>query len=95
MILVGQTAQDSYLEVNGQRALTTTKATLGYTEKNIADAVDTYKSKAMLLTLVKTGIPVGGGLLGIVLLALGVISRRGGDGADSRTTDHGQLVGSR
>lgn len=94
VILVGQTAQDSYLEVNGQRALTTTKATLGYTDKNIADAVDTYKSKAMLLTLVKTGIPVGGGLLGIVLLALGVISRRGDNGAASRT-DHGELVGSR
>ncbi|MCW2750610.1 MAG: hypothetical protein JWR83_1720 [Aeromicrobium sp.] len=95
VILFGQTAQDSYLEVNGQRVLTTTKATLAYTDKNISDTVNTYKSKAKLLTLIKTGIPVGGTVLGLVLIGLGVMTRRGGNTDGARRADKGALVGSR
>jgi len=95
VIIVGQTAADSYLELNGERALTTTKATLRYTDKTTSDTVDTYKSKAMLLSLVKTGVPVGGTILGLVLIGLGVMSRRGGNGDRAHASDKGELVGSR
>ena len=78
VIIVGRTAQDSYLEVDGVRKLTTTKADLSYSDKTIQDTVDTYKSKATLLSAVKTTVPIGGGILGILLIALGLWTRRGG-----------------
>lgn len=78
VITVGGEAQDSYLEVDGVRKLTTTKATLVYTDKNTTDTVDTYKPKATLLSAIKTTVPIGGGILGILLIALGVWTKRGG-----------------
>lgn len=88
VILIGQTAQDSYLEVDGQRALTTTKATLRYTDANTAETVDEFKSKALLLTAVKTYVPVGGAVLGLILVGLGLLSRRDtGDGARKARKD--------
>ncbi|MET0448100.1 MAG: DUF3068 domain-containing protein, partial [Aeromicrobium sp.] len=71
VILYGQTAQDSYLELDGERVLTTTKATLGYTDANVKANVDEYKSKATLLTAIKSTIPIGGLVLGIILLIVG------------------------
>lgn len=81
VIIIGGEAQDAYLEVDGVRKLTTTKATLVYTDQNTADTVDTYKSKATLLKAVKTTVPVGGAIVGILLIALGAWSRRGGSDA--------------
>ena len=97
VVLLGQTAQDNYLEIDGERVLTTTKATLRYTDKNVADTVDEYKSKAALLTAVKTTIPIGGTIIGILLIAAGLLSRRGGSTAGSRRSDADdpELVGSR
>lgn len=94
VVLVGQTAQDNYLEIDGERKLTTTKATLKYTDKTTSDSVDEYKSKAMLLTAVKTWIPIGGLVLGIVLIAAGLLTRRGGKTSGGRKADKGELVGS-
>ena len=93
VVIVGQTAQDSYLELNGERVLTTTKATLGYTDKQTQDTVDEYKSKAMLLTAVKTWIPVGGAILGLILLAAGLMSLRGSD-EGGRRADKGEPASS-
>lgn len=97
VVLKGQTAQDSYLEVNGERVLTTTEATLRYTDKTVTDTVDEYKSKATLLTAIKTWIPIGGGILGVVLIGLGVFLRRdrGTDAAGARRADSDDLVGAR
>ena len=86
VLLVGQTAQDSYLELDGQRVLTTTKATLRYTDANVTDTVNEFKTKALLLTAVKTYVPFGGGALGLVLIALGLFSRR--DTSDKARTSH-------
>lgn len=91
VILIGQTAQDSYLEVDGQRAATTTKATLRYTDANTAATVDDFKTKALLLTAIKTWIPVGGAILGIVLVALGLFTRRD-TGSGARKADTNELV---
>lgn len=94
VVVVGGESQDSYLEVNGERKLTTTKATLGITDDVIQKTVDDYSTKATLLTAVKTWIPVYGGILGIVLIAAGLMSRRG-NSAGARRADKGELVGSR
>lgn len=95
VILYGQTAQDSYLELDGERVLTTTKATLGYTDANVKETVDEYKSKAQLLTLIKTTIPVGGLIVGIILLAVGglLISRNRRE-AGGAHVDDSELVDS-
>jgi hypothetical protein len=97
VVLVGQTAQDNYLEVDGERKLTTTKATLKYTDKTTSDSVDEYKSKAMLLSAVKTWIPIGGLVLGLVLIVGGALAvfRRGRPADGSRRADDKKLVGTR
>lgn len=99
VVLLGQTAQDNYLEVDGERKLTTTKATLRYTDKNVQNTVDEYKSKATLLTAIKTYVPIGGAVIGVLLIAAGLFSRRGRDGGagstGTRRADDGELVGSR
>ncbi len=79
VILWGQTAQDSYLELDGERVLTTTKATLSYTDANVTDTVNEFKSKSLLLKAVKTYVPYGGGALGLILIGIGLFTRRGRD----------------
>ncbi len=95
VVLRGQSSQDNYLEVGGERKLTTTKATLAYTDANIAKTVDEYSSKAQLLTIVKTYLPIGGTILGVVLIGLGLMLRRDRASTSARTADQGELVGSR
>jgi hypothetical protein len=97
VVIVGQTAQDNYLELDGERVLTTTKATLRYTDKTVSDTVDEYKSKASLLKAIKTTIPVGGLILGLLLIAGGLVLRGRGDrAAGTRRADaDGELVESR
>ena len=89
VIIVGGESQDGYLALDGERKLTTTKAVLQYTDKNTADTVDTYKSKATLLSAVKTTVPLVAGILGILLLTIGVWTRRGGqaDAAGRRKSE--------
>jgi hypothetical protein len=95
VIVVGGEAQDGYLELDGERVLTTTQATLQYTDENTADTVDEYKPKATLLTAVKTWIPIGGAILGVVLIGLGLFLRRDRGEAGSRRADSDDLVGAR
>lgn len=78
VVIKGETAQDSYLELDGERVLTTTKATLGYTDANVAQTVDDYQGKSKLLAAVKTTIPLGGLILGLILIGAGVFTRIGG-----------------
>lgn len=92
VIIVGGEDQDGYLEINGERKVTTTKASLRYTDKNTQDTVDEYKGKAALLGAVKTTVPLVGGIVGLLLLlggAFAVISARGKD------DDKGDVRGSR
>ena len=95
VILDGQTAQDNYLELDGQRVLTTTKATLGYTDANITKTVNDFKSKTSLLTIVKTTLPIGGTVVGVLLIAAGLFIRRDRGAAGAREADNAELVGSR
>ncbi len=92
VIIVGGESQDGYLELKGERKLTTTKAVLGYTDQNTRDTVEEYKSKATLLKAVKDTVPLGGGIVGVLLIlggALAVWSKRenGGDTAGTRRAE--------
>lgn len=94
VVIWGQTAQDNYLELDGERVLTTTKATLAYTDANVTANVDDYKGKSKLLSAVKTTVPVGGLVLGIVLIVGGLLLRRSERSSGSRRSDKDELVGS-
>ncbi|MRJ77729.1 DUF3068 domain-containing protein [Aeromicrobium sp. SMF47] len=96
VVIWGQTAQDNYLELDGERVLTTTKATLAYTDANVQKNVDDYKGKSTLLSAVKTTVPVGGLILGILLIGAGLFLRLKSDGSKrARHSDKDELVGSR
>lgn len=85
VIIVGGESQDSWLELDGERKLTTTQATLGYTDEYIQETVDEYSGTATLLKAVKTTFPIVGGLIGLLLIVLGFVAlargRREGDHA--------------
>lgn len=74
VIIRGGESQDAYLELEGERKLTTTKATLGYTDEYIQETVDEYQGKASLLSAVKTTIPIVGITLGLLLLVVGALA---------------------
>lgn len=93
VVIWGQTAQDNYLELDGERVLTTTKATLAYTDANVTKNVDDYKGKSKLLAAVKTTVPIGGLILGVVLIGVGLLARKRHD-SGSRKADKDELVGS-
>ncbi|MDX6276003.1 MAG: hypothetical protein QOJ72_131 [Nocardioidaceae bacterium] len=88
-------SQDTYLEVDGERKATLTKASLDMTDASTQALIDDYGSKVTQLKAVKTWIPVGGTVLGLVLIGLGVMSRRSGKSDGARRIDSGELVGSR
>jgi hypothetical protein len=87
--------QDTYLEVNGERRATLTKASLQMTDASVQALKDQYGSKITQLKIVKTWIPIGGTVVGLVLIGLGVMTRRGGNTDGARRADKGELVGSR
>jgi len=87
--------QDTYLEVDGVRKATLTKASLKMTDETVQALIDEYGAKVPLLKAVKTWIPVGGTVLGLVLIGLGVMSRRDSGSAGARKVEKGELVGSR
>lgn len=88
VVIKGQTAQDSYLELDGERVLTTTKATLGYTDENVSETVDDYKGKAALLTAVKSTVPLVGLILGLVLIGVGLFLTLAAGNRRGRTGGH-------
>jgi len=91
-IIKGGEAQDSYLEVDGERGATTTKATLEYTEDYVAENVDEYKSKAKLLNLINSTIPLVGTILGLVLILVGALLIARGRREDEDETAQRDLV---
>ena len=78
VIVVGRTVQDSYLEVDGVRKVTTTQADLQYSDATITDTVDEYKSTSALLGAVQSTIPLVGLILGLLLLLFGAVGLRRG-----------------
>ncbi|MEO6471297.1 MAG: DUF3068 domain-containing protein [Aeromicrobium sp.] len=87
-VLSAVDAQDSYLEVNGQREATLTKASLALTDATTQKLVDDYGSKVPLLKAVKTWIPIGGTVLGLLLLIFGIWSKT----QTTKPLDHSRLA---
>ncbi len=73
VIIRGQEEQDSLLAYNGVQIATVTSGTLTYTDETVSELVDRYGDTASQLNLVRTTLPVGLGIAGLVLLVLGVL----------------------
>lgn len=70
-IIKGSESQNSYLEVDGVRVVTTTEAELTYTDETVAAAIDRSANSATVLNAVKSTIPLVGSIVGLGLLILG------------------------
>ncbi len=70
-VIKGQTDQDSYGELDGERVLTITQGEIGYSEEAIQANVDEYGPLGSQLNLIKNVIPVWGAIAGVVLLIIG------------------------
>lgn len=84
VIVIGGEDQDSYLELDGERVLTTTAATLQYTDDNTQATVEEYSGRATLLGLVQTWVPIIGLIAGIVLIAVGAFLHLGDRGGQRK-----------
>ncbi len=71
-IVNGSQDVDQWLELDGQRVLTLSKGTVGYTDEEIADSVAEAKSDVRLLRLASRWLPLGAGILGLGLIGLGI-----------------------
>lgn len=85
--------QKSTLALDGEDQVTTTEASLRYTDAQVKTSVDDISSQASQLTLLRTTLPLLALVLGLVALAAGVLlarrSRQHDDapGRRQRTTD--------
>ncbi|WP_166139717.1 DUF3068 domain-containing protein [Nocardioides ochotonae] len=78
--------QRSILAIDGEERATTTEADLSFTDEQVAKNVDEYESKASLLSMVNGLFPILGLVLGLILIALGlVLGRRDAAAAPART----------
>lgn len=64
--------QHNTIRYDGEDRIITTDVTTGFDDKTVKENADTYGSLAMMLGLVKTWIPLGLLLLGLVLIGLGI-----------------------
>ena len=70
--------QNNTLQIDGEDRVTTTQATLEFTDAQVAANIDEYSSKASLLGLVNGLFPLLGLILGLLLIAGGVLLGRSG-----------------
>jgi hypothetical protein len=68
--------QDNYLEYDGERRVTTTEVTTGYTEETTQDFADEYGGLGRLLNLANVTLPIVFVVLGLVLVVGGVLLYR-------------------
>ncbi len=76
VIIRGQEDQLSVAEYEGEQVATLTDVTIGYNPETISDNVDTYSSLATQLKLIRIWVPLVGGILGLLLLAAGLVMLR-------------------
>ena len=97
------TDRDGWVQMNYEQFMkdvaTITDVTIGYDDATISDNVETYGSLATSLKAVKTWLPIGGLVLGLVLLALGVLLLMRARAASRRehpgTTDRSSVLSKR
>ena len=68
--------QDNYLQYNGERKVTTTKVTTGFTDSTTKEFADEYGKLGTLLNLAYTVVPITFLVLGLLMIGLGVLLLR-------------------
>ena len=63
-------------EYEGEQVATLTDVTIGYNPETISDNVDTYSALSTQLKLIRIWVPLIGGILGLLLLAAGLVMLR-------------------
>ncbi len=76
MIIRGQEDQLSVAEYQGEEVATLTDVTIGYNPDTISENVDTYSALATQLKVIRIWVPLVGGILGLLLLAVGLVILR-------------------
>lgn len=76
VIIRGQEDQLSVAEYEGEQVGTLTDVTIGYNPDTVSDNVDTYSSLASQLKAIRIWVPIIGGVLGLLLLAAGIVILR-------------------
>lgn len=65
--------QLSTLRYDGTDRVTLTAADVSYTDDSVSKAVDTVKTKAVLLDVLHTYLPIGGAIVGLLCIGVGVL----------------------
>jgi hypothetical protein len=88
VLIKGQEEQHNYFAYEGEEVVTTTEATIGYDDATVTDNVDTYKPLATQLKIVRVWLPIGGLVLGLLLIGVSalMILRRGRSGSDDEVS---------
>lgn len=73
VIIKSQEEQNVTAEYDGETVATLTDVVSTFDEETISNNVDEYGSKATQLKAVRTWVPIGGGVLGILLLVAGIL----------------------
>jgi hypothetical protein len=73
VILKRTEAQDNYLAYNGERRVTTTKVTTGFTEETTKQFANDYGTLGTLLGLAYAPVPIALGILGLIAIAVGLV----------------------
>lgn len=76
VIIRGQEDQLSTAEYQGDEVATLTDVTIGYNPDTISENVDTYSALATQLKAIRIYVPVGGAIIGLLLIAAGVVMLR-------------------
>lgn len=72
VIIRGQEDQLTVAEYEGEQVATLTDVTIGYNPETVKDNADTYSALATQLKAVRIWAPIGGTILGLLLLAAGL-----------------------
>jgi hypothetical protein len=93
VIIKGEEQQNRRFEAAGLSAVPVTVGTIGYSDATVTDNADTWGTKGQLLKALRTTVPVGGIVVGLVLIGFGalLLVRRGGDG-DEELVGHRERV---
>jgi Porin PorA len=75
-IVKGSRHVQQWAEQNGQKVLTLAELQVEYTPATVAKLADDAKTAKQQLQLVKTGLPIGGPIVGIVLVAVALLLLR-------------------
>lgn len=73
VIIKGEEQQNKRLEAAGLPSVPVTVGTIGYSDATVKKNAETWGPKGALLKALRTSIPVGGAVVGLLLLAAGLV----------------------